>query len=136
MIRYLVLVLMALLLCGCAATQDNLTWERGSGWRVMGDLDMGTYSIDGDSSTGLYLDPDNDGTNEVVIGTSGEIGIGTASVSEELEIYDSSGLVGLVGRGTSDTDITYLKMYNADGEIVYIYGNATQNGITVTGTAP
>ena len=147
MIRYLVLVLMALLLCGCAASRENLTWERGSGWEVMGDLEMGTYSIDGDSSTGLYLDPDNDATNEIVIDASGNVGIGSAIPIHELDIMGStSELIGvgtsasadafLVGVGTVDTDITYLRMKNADGETVYIYGNADQNGITVSGTAP
>lgn len=41
-----------------------------------------------------------------------------------------------VKRGDSDTDITYIALYNSDGEKCYIYPNATQDGITVSGTKP
>jgi len=41
-----------------------------------------------------------------------------------------------VGRGTTDTDIVYLLLRNADGEVSYIFPNATQNGIVVQATKP
>ena len=40
------------------------------------------------------------------------------------------------GRGTTDTDVVYLLLRNADGEVSYIYPNATQNGIVVQATKP
>ena len=41
-----------------------------------------------------------------------------------------------VGRGTTDTDVVYLALRNADGEVAYIYPNAAQNGIVVQATKP
>ena len=38
--------------------------------------------------------------------------------------------------GVTDTDITYITLKNADGEICYIYPNATQTDIIVSATKP
>lgn len=51
-------------------------------------------------------------------------------------IFDKLGLLFEIGRGETDTDITYLKMFNADGEACYVYPNADQNDITVSATKP
>lgn len=40
------------------------------------------------------------------------------------------------GRGTTDTDVVYLALRNSDGELAYIFPNATQNGITVQASKP
>jgi len=41
-----------------------------------------------------------------------------------------------VGRGTTDTDIVYLALRNADGELAYIFPNALQTGIVVQAAKP
>jgi len=41
-----------------------------------------------------------------------------------------------IGRGTGDTNITFIKLFNTDGEVAYIYPNADQNGIVVQATHP
>jgi len=41
-----------------------------------------------------------------------------------------------VGRGTTDTDVVYLQLRNADGEVAYIYPTALQTGIIVQATKP
>lgn len=53
-------------------------------------------------------------------------------------IDDSSNATPMVefGRGTTDTDVVYLLLRNSDGEVSYIFPNATQNGITVQATKP
>jgi hypothetical protein len=40
------------------------------------------------------------------------------------------------GDGTTDVDITFITLRNADGELCYIYPNADQNGIIVSSTHP
>jgi len=40
---------------------------------LSGDLEMGTNSIDGDSSAGLVFDPDNDNTNEITMEADGDL---------------------------------------------------------------
>jgi hypothetical protein len=41
-----------------------------------------------------------------------------------------------IGRGTTDTDITYIALRNASGTLCYVYPNASANGITVSSTKP
>ena len=41
-----------------------------------------------------------------------------------------------IGRGTTDTDVVYIALRNTDGELAYIFPNATQNGITVQAAKP
>lgn len=41
-----------------------------------------------------------------------------------------------IGRGTTDTDVVYIQLRNADGEVAYIYPNALQNAIVVQATKP
>lgn len=40
------------------------------------------------------------------------------------------------GRGETDTDITYIKLYNASGTVCYVYPDAAGTGITVSTTKP
>ncbi len=87
----------------------------GGGWKsdtLEADLEVGTYSIDGDSSTGLFFDPDNDGTNEVTFGINGSIAVGGSN--EEIEfttfgekiLQDTDDIITLQGNsGTDDTDL-------------------------------
>ena len=41
-----------------------------------------------------------------------------------------------IGRGTTDTDVVYIALRNSDGELAYIFPNATQDGITVQAAKP
>jgi hypothetical protein len=41
-----------------------------------------------------------------------------------------------LGRGSSDTDITYIALRNANGTIVYLYPNSSGNGLNVSTTIP
>ena len=45
-------------------------------------------------------------------------------------------ILGEINQGDSDVDITYWLMYNADGEVCYVYPNATQDGILVSASKP
>ena len=55
---------------------------------------------------------------------------------EEFIIEWANGAQVAFGNGTTDSDITYVKLTNADGEVTYIHGNADQNAIVVTGSRP
>jgi len=57
------------------------------------DLKVGTNSIDGDSSDGLLFDPDNDGTNEILMTIGGAIevtGIEDADNNTSVQVEESS----------------------------------------------
>jgi len=41
-----------------------------------------------------------------------------------------------IGRGDTDTDITYIRLKNAGGTDVYIYPNATGDGVSVSTSKP
>lgn len=66
----------------------------------------------------------------------GEVGIGTSSPAEKLHIVWVSGVDAEVGRGTTDPDITYLALRNANGTRCYIYPDAAGTGIVVSTTKP
>lgn len=51
-------------------------------------------------------------------------------------VSDALGVVGYLGRGVTDTSITYLALFNTNGAKVYIYPNAAGNGVTVSTTQP
>lgn len=42
----------------------------------------------------------------------------------------------IFGRGTTDTDVTFLALRNSDGELTYILPNAAQNAIVVQAGRP
>lgn len=55
----------------------------------------------------------------------------------DVELTDDDGPSGaIIGRGSTDKDVTFLALRNADGELAYIFPNATQDGITVQATRP
>ena len=49
---------------------------------------------------------------------------------------DMHGISDAVGRGETDTDITYQTLINEGGDPCFIYPNAAGNGIIVTQTRP
>ena len=61
---------------------------------------------------------------------------GCGSETKEVIIEFAPGVYIGFGRGVTDTDITYIVSKNADGDACFIYGNAAQNAITVSGTTP
>jgi len=68
---------------------------------------------------------------------SGNVGIGTTSPDEKFEVeWVADGTDAEIGRGTTDTDITFIALRNASGTKCYIYPNATGDGITVSTTKP
>jgi hypothetical protein len=75
--------------------------------------------------------------SEVMVWTdSGNVGIGTANPQEKLHVWWGTNVDAELGRGGSDTDITYLALRNANGTKCYIYPNAAGNGIVVSTTKP
>jgi hypothetical protein len=66
----------------------------------------------------------------------GDVGIGTTSPQEKLDIGYASGVFLRAFRGTTDTDITGWIMTNENGDTCYVYPNAAGNGIEVSTTKP
>jgi hypothetical protein len=66
----------------------------------------------------------------------GNVGIGTTDPQEKLHVWWDTNVDAVLGRGVTDTDITYLALRNANGTKCYIYPNATGNGIVVSTTKP
>jgi hypothetical protein len=66
----------------------------------------------------------------------GDVGIGTTSPQEKLDIGYASGVFLRAFRGTTDTDITGWIMTNENGDTCYVYPNAAGDGITVSTTKP
>ena len=92
------------------------------------DLDMGTHSIDGDSSTGLAFDPDNDGTDEITFGTDGSItmeklavGYGTLNFTQE-------------PNASAPTVAVNVSAGNLNGAYRYLVTFVTAEGETSQGT--
>jgi hypothetical protein len=84
----------------------------------------------------LSIDDETQDTSRMVIERSGKVGIGTKSPEEKLHIWWGTNVDAELGRGVSDTDITYLALRNANGTKCYIYPNAAGNGIVVSTTKP
>jgi len=84
--------------------------------------------------------PGASGFSDIAVGNLiayGNVGIGTTSPDEKFEVeWVSGGTDVEVGRGTTDTDITFITLRNASGTKYYIYPNAAGNGLTVTATKP
>lgn len=51
-------------------------------------------------------------------------------------LYDSIGELVQFGRGTADADITYMRLFNANGDDLYIYPNGTPDGLSFGTTKP
>lgn len=52
------------------------------------------------------------------------------------EFFDKSGLVLEIGRGTTDTDITYIALKDSNGDTAYIYPTTGGATATVSQTKP
>jgi len=76
----------------------------------------------------FYLEQKTDGT-AVVKATD-------TSKDKSISIEFEDGAEAILGRGETDDEITYLALRNEQGELTYIYPNAAQNGVTVSGTKP
>jgi len=58
-------------------------------------------------------------------------------VDGTIKLYsDEKGVVAIVGRGETDTLITYLALINTNSQTVYIRPNADGNGLIVNTTKP
>lgn len=53
-----------------------------------------------------------------------------------VKVTFASGVDAILGRGTTDTDITFIALRNANGVLAYIYPNSTPDGVTVSTTKP
>lgn len=60
----------------------------------------------------------------------------SASADILKEWFDKLGFAVEIGRGLTDTDITYIAMKNENGTLIYAYPNAAGTGWTVTPTKP
>lgn len=49
---------------------------------------------------------------------------------------DMHGVTDTIGRGETDTDITYMTLVNENGDKVFTYPNAAGNGLITTQTRP
>lgn len=58
----------------------------------------------------------------------------TSKVLEQLG--DAKGAVYALGRGESDTKVTYIKLFNTGGTACYLYPNAAGNGLIVSTAKP
>lgn len=67
---------------------------------------------------------------------AGNVGIGTTTPDDKLEIEWDTNVDAEFGRGTTDTDITFLTLRNAVGTKCYIYPDVAGTGIVVTTTHP
>ncbi|MFH2036754.1 MAG: dockerin type I repeat-containing protein [Candidatus Zixiibacteriota bacterium] len=66
----------------------------------------------------------------------GSIGIGTYNPGEKLHVLWDPNVDAELGRGTSNTNITYMALRNANGTKCYIYPDPTGNTIIVSTTKP
>lgn len=49
---------------------------------------------------------------------------------------DEFGPVVSFGRGTNDVNITFIALFNTNGDKIYLYPNADGNGVVATATKP
>lgn len=89
-------------------------------------------------TTGLTM-----GQTGTVTPGSGSSQVPQAAVKEEFDTFTGttggatlSGHVSSRGRGTTDTDITYITLHNASGVECYIFPDGAGTGITVQTTRP
>jgi hypothetical protein len=64
------------------------------------------------------------------------LGVNTDNPQEKVHVVWDTDVDAELGRGTTDTDITYLGLRNANGTKCYIYPNAAGNGIVVSTEKP
>jgi hypothetical protein len=61
---------------------------------------------------------------------------GGGSELKTLKVEFAAGVEVFIGRGVTDTDITFGAMRNAGGTMCYVYPDAAGTGIVVTTTVP
>jgi len=61
-------------------------------------------------------------------------GDGTVTLTDNYSTLPVDGVV--IGRGTTDTDITYIALRNSAGTLCYIYPATAGNAIVVQTTVP
>ena len=82
--------LLMVLVCVMILVPSAEAWRRGSGFN-QGTLHMDKNMISGDATTGLYFDPDNDGTVEFTMGTDGSMTTTGSATMNDLVVYDAAG---------------------------------------------
>lgn len=89
------------------------------------------------SPYGSYDQLTTTGNTTLATNPGSVVGIGTTTPDEKLEVeWVTDGTDAEIGRGTTDTDITFIALRNASGAKCYIYPNATGDGIEVSTTKP
>jgi hypothetical protein len=73
--------------------------------------------------------------DQLIITTDGSVGIGTTSPDEKLEIQWDSSVDLEFGRGTSDTDVTFLTLRSPNGTKYYVTVDNSGN-LTASVTHP
>jgi len=67
---------------------------------------------------------------------SGNVGIGTESPDEKLEVEWAANVDVEIGRGTTDTDITFIKLRSPDGTAYWLYPANGGGSLTISATKP
>jgi len=96
-----------------------------------------------ETSGAITLKPSGDTDNYISFETAANVVVanfaGAASLKSSGDFnFSPSGLADSfeIGRGDTDTDITFQRSHNADGEDVWIHGNATQDAVSIASTKP
>nr|MBN2277965.1 hypothetical protein [candidate division Zixibacteria bacterium] len=66
----------------------------------------------------------------------GDLGVGTAAPAEKVQVFWANNVDAEVGRGTTNTSITFLSLRNANGTKCYIYPDPTGTVLMVSTTKP
>jgi len=97
---------------------------------VIGNIALGD-STTGDYDAWLYFKDDGNNTAHKF---GWDDGLGALASDDPLVLF-STQTVELRNDG-ADPEVTYIVLYNKDGEKCYIYPNTTQDGIVVSATKP
>lgn len=67
---------------------------------------------------------------------NGNLGLGTTSPDEKFEAEWSANVDAEIGRGATDTDITFIKLRSPDGTAYYLYPADDGGSLTISATKP
>lgn len=84
----------------------------------------------------MISDGESGNGDMMIVTNGGAVGIGTTSPDDMFEIEWDTNVDVEIGRGITDTDITFIALRNAGGTQCFIYPDAAGTGITVTSTHP